>query len=110
VRAREGRRRGFGSSAAACKNATYPGDLAQALVALDAAVEITDLNGFRRLEPFATLHREPGDTPEIETRRCLASLRMRAQRAIRGPRPTALQWCTALSDRNTSSRRSRDAP
>jgi xanthine dehydrogenase YagS FAD-binding subunit len=46
--------------------ATYPGDFAQALIALDATVEITGANGRRSL-PFATLHREPGDTPDIET-------------------------------------------
>lgn len=46
--------------------ATYPGDLAQALVALDAAVETRGPKGERRI-PFAELHRPPGDTPEVET-------------------------------------------
>ena len=46
--------------------ATYPGDLAQALVALDAAVEVAGPNGARTL-PFASLHRPPGDTPHVET-------------------------------------------
>jgi xanthine dehydrogenase YagS FAD-binding subunit len=46
--------------------ATYPGDFAQALVALDAAVEITGKSGVRTI-PFAQLHRPPGDSPEIET-------------------------------------------
>jgi len=46
--------------------ATYPGDFAQALIALDAVVEIASGEGERRL-PFAALHRVPGDTPEIET-------------------------------------------
>jgi len=46
--------------------ATYPGDFAQALIALDAAVEIAGDRGSRVI-PFAELHREPGDTPQIET-------------------------------------------
>ena len=46
--------------------ATYPGDFAQALIALDAVVEIAGAEGERRL-PFAALHRTPADAPEIET-------------------------------------------
>jgi xanthine dehydrogenase YagS FAD-binding subunit len=46
--------------------AAYPGDFAQALVALDAAVEIVGPGGLRVL-PFERLHRAPGDTPHIET-------------------------------------------
>jgi xanthine dehydrogenase YagS FAD-binding subunit len=46
--------------------ATYPGDFAQALMALDASVEIANSAG-RRSMPFSRLHREPGDSPEIET-------------------------------------------
>ncbi|HEY4305421.1 MAG TPA: xanthine dehydrogenase family protein subunit M [Gemmatimonadaceae bacterium] len=46
--------------------ATYPGDLAQALVALDASVDIVGQDGTRTI-PFAMLHREPGDHPEVET-------------------------------------------
>jgi xanthine dehydrogenase YagS FAD-binding subunit len=46
--------------------ATYPGDFAQALTALDAAVEIASDSGSRTI-PFAKLHRQPGDTPDIET-------------------------------------------
>ena len=46
--------------------AAYPGDFAQALVALDAAVEITGSRG-PRVMPFEQLHRMPGDTPHIET-------------------------------------------
>jgi xanthine dehydrogenase YagS FAD-binding subunit len=46
--------------------ATYPGDFAQALIALDAEVEIAGQQGVRRI-PFANLHRVPGDTPQIET-------------------------------------------
>ena len=46
--------------------ATYPGDFAQALIALDARVEIMGAGGTRAI-PFATLHRRPGDTPELET-------------------------------------------
>ncbi|MGV7215545.1 FAD binding domain-containing protein [Bradyrhizobium sp. UFLA05-112] len=46
--------------------ATYPGDFAQALIALDAMVEITGKSGTRSL-PFAQLHKPPGNSPEIET-------------------------------------------
>lgn len=46
--------------------ATYPGDFAQALVALDAAVEIAGPGGPRVIR-FEELHRLPGDTPHIET-------------------------------------------
>jgi xanthine dehydrogenase YagS FAD-binding subunit len=46
--------------------ATYPGDFAQALIALDAVVEITGRSGVRTL-PFSELHKKPGDSPQIET-------------------------------------------
>jgi xanthine dehydrogenase YagS FAD-binding subunit len=46
--------------------ATYPGDFAQALIALDAAVELIGTSGNRTI-PFANLHRKPGDTPDKET-------------------------------------------
>src|SRR5579872_1697564 len=46
--------------------ATYPGDFAQALVALRAAVEIASAEGGRVI-PFEMLHRLPGDTPHRET-------------------------------------------
>lgn len=46
--------------------ATYPGDFAQALMALDAMVQITGKSGSRNL-PFAQLHKPPGDSPQIET-------------------------------------------
>lgn len=46
--------------------ASYPGDWAVALVALDTTVEIVGPNGQRSL-PFETFHRVPGETPEIET-------------------------------------------
>jgi xanthine dehydrogenase YagS FAD-binding subunit len=45
--------------------ATYPGDFAQALIALDAQVETQGPRGRRRI-PFAELHRLPGDTPHLE--------------------------------------------
>jgi xanthine dehydrogenase YagS FAD-binding subunit len=47
--------------------ATYPGDFAQALVALGGIVEITNADG-RRHMPFEDLHLLPGDTPHIETK------------------------------------------
>jgi xanthine dehydrogenase YagS FAD-binding subunit len=46
--------------------ATYPGDFAQALIALDATVEITGKSGVRNI-PFAELHKLPGNSPQIET-------------------------------------------
>jgi xanthine dehydrogenase YagS FAD-binding subunit len=46
--------------------ATYPGDFAQALIALDANVEILGPEG-RRVIPFSTLHRPPAGQPDIET-------------------------------------------
>src|SRR5439155_1090717 len=46
--------------------ATYAGDFAQALVALDAGVETIGPRGGRRIR-FAELHRRPGNTPHIET-------------------------------------------
>jgi xanthine dehydrogenase YagS FAD-binding subunit len=47
--------------------AAYPGDFAQALIALDARVDITGPRGNRTLA-FADLHRRPGDRPETDTR------------------------------------------
>jgi xanthine dehydrogenase YagS FAD-binding subunit len=46
--------------------ASYPGDWAQALIALDAVVETLSARGPRRF-PFADLHRPYGETPHIET-------------------------------------------
>ncbi|HEY1615084.1 MAG TPA: xanthine dehydrogenase family protein subunit M [Rhizomicrobium sp.] len=46
--------------------ATYAGDFAQALVALDADTEIVGVSGPRRLR-FEVLHALPGSTPQIET-------------------------------------------
>jgi xanthine dehydrogenase YagS FAD-binding subunit len=46
--------------------ATYAGDFAQALIALDANIEVIGPAGSRSL-PFSALHRVPGDTPDIET-------------------------------------------
>jgi xanthine dehydrogenase YagS FAD-binding subunit len=47
--------------------ATYPGDFAQALIALDASVEIVGRGQKTRVIPFAALHRPPGETPDVET-------------------------------------------
>ena len=46
--------------------AEYPGDLAQALIALDAQVTIQGLGGERRI-PFSGLHQSSGESPEVET-------------------------------------------
>jgi xanthine dehydrogenase YagS FAD-binding subunit len=45
--------------------ATYPGDFAQALIALDATVEITGKSGVRNV-PFSELHKAPESSPQIE--------------------------------------------
>jgi xanthine dehydrogenase YagS FAD-binding subunit len=45
--------------------ATYPGDFAQALTALDAQVEIMGKNGARKIA-FTKLHVQPGGTPNVE--------------------------------------------
>jgi len=44
--------------------ATYPGDMANALYALDAVVRIRGANGVERTIPVQEFHRLPGDTPE----------------------------------------------
>jgi xanthine dehydrogenase YagS FAD-binding subunit len=46
--------------------ATYPGDLAVALIALDATVSLVGPDGARSMA-FADLHREPKDKPQVET-------------------------------------------
>lgn len=46
--------------------AAHPSDLAVALVALGAAIEVRGINGQRTI-PAAEFHRLPGDTPHIET-------------------------------------------
>jgi len=46
--------------------AAYPSDLAVALVALDAAVELRGAGG-QRTVPLADFHRLPGATPHLET-------------------------------------------
>ncbi|MBY5460828.1 xanthine dehydrogenase family protein subunit M [Rhizobium leguminosarum] len=46
--------------------ATYHGDFAQALIALDASVDIIGRDGIRRIR-LADLHRPPGDRPDLET-------------------------------------------
>jgi xanthine dehydrogenase YagS FAD-binding subunit len=45
--------------------ATYPGDWAVALVAMDASVETLSPRGWRTIR-VADLHRQPGATPEVE--------------------------------------------
>ena len=45
--------------------ATYPGDWAVALVAMDASIDTLSPRGMRTIR-VADLHREPGETPQIE--------------------------------------------
>jgi xanthine dehydrogenase YagS FAD-binding subunit len=44
--------------------ATYPGDMANALYALDAVVRVRGTQGRERTIPVTEFHRLPGDTPE----------------------------------------------
>ncbi|RYG62927.1 xanthine dehydrogenase family protein subunit M [bacterium] len=44
--------------------ATYPGDMANALYALDAVVRVRGANGKERSIPVQDFHRLPGDTPQ----------------------------------------------
>lgn len=44
--------------------ATYPGDMANALYALDAVVRVRGADGRDRTMPVGEFHRLPGDTPE----------------------------------------------
>jgi xanthine dehydrogenase YagS FAD-binding subunit len=44
--------------------ATYPGDMANALYALDAVVRVRGANGKERTIPVGEFHRLPGDAPE----------------------------------------------
>ena len=47
--------------------ATYPGDMANALYALDAVVRVTSAAGRERTIRIDDFHRLPGDTPERDT-------------------------------------------
>lgn len=47
--------------------ATYPGDMAVAMRALDATIETVKPDGATRTIQIADFHRLPGDTPEVET-------------------------------------------
>ncbi|HYF38218.1 MAG TPA: xanthine dehydrogenase family protein subunit M [Gemmatimonadales bacterium] len=47
--------------------ATYPGDMANALYALDAVVRVRGAGGRGRTIPIDEFHRLPGDTPERDT-------------------------------------------
>ena len=47
--------------------AVYPSDMAVALAALDAIVQVRQANGQERAIPFADFHRLPGDRPEQDT-------------------------------------------
>ncbi len=47
--------------------ATYPGDMANALYALDAVVKIRGAKGNERSIPINDFHRLPGDTPQQDT-------------------------------------------
>jgi xanthine dehydrogenase YagS FAD-binding subunit len=46
--------------------ATYPGDMANALYALDATVRVRGADGNERAIPVADFHRLPGTTPQVD--------------------------------------------
>jgi len=46
--------------------ATHPSDMAVALIALDAVVEVENVRGTRRI-PLTEFYLPPGDTPQLET-------------------------------------------
>ncbi|HEX8187805.1 MAG TPA: xanthine dehydrogenase family protein subunit M [Pyrinomonadaceae bacterium] len=46
--------------------ATYPGDMANALYALEATVRVRGANGKERAIPVGDFHRLPGDTPHVD--------------------------------------------
>ncbi|MFY1670235.1 FAD binding domain-containing protein [Plantactinospora sp. WMMB334] len=86
----------FGGSASCI--ATYPGDLAVALVAFDAVVDVVGPGG-RRTVPVSELHREPGDTPHIDH----VLRRDEIIVAVRVPRTTAGRGSTYLKIRDRES-------
>ncbi|WP_062228953.1 FAD binding domain-containing protein [Aureimonas frigidaquae] len=47
--------------------ATHPSDMAVAMRLLDAVIETVDAKGQERRIPIAEFHRQPGDTPHIES-------------------------------------------
>jgi xanthine dehydrogenase YagS FAD-binding subunit len=55
----------FGASHACI--ATHPSDMAVALVALEASVEVLSPSGQARAFPILELHRLPGETPQADT-------------------------------------------
>jgi xanthine dehydrogenase YagS FAD-binding subunit len=64
--------------------AVYPGDWAVALTAFDATVDVVGPQGARSI-PIQQLHREPGQTPQVETSLAAEELIVR----IRVPRSRA---------------------
>jgi xanthine dehydrogenase YagS FAD-binding subunit len=54
--------------------ANYPGDFANALIALEAEVSLLSLDGTSRTLAFEDLHRLPGETPHIETNLAVGDL------------------------------------
>jgi xanthine dehydrogenase YagS FAD-binding subunit len=78
--------------------ATHPSDMAVALLALDAVVELNGQDGARNV-PIGDFHRLPGDTPHIET--VLAPGEMIT--AIRVPASAAAQRSHYLKVRDRAS-------
>ena len=94
--------------------ATHPSDMAVALAALDAVVEVESVRGTRRI-PLADFHRLPGDTPHIETELAadelitaveLPPLPVAAELALpQGARPRLVRLRAGLGGRGAGRRR-----
>ncbi|MGC4769913.1 FAD binding domain-containing protein [Micromonospora sp. DT44] len=78
--------------------ATHPSDLAVALAALDAVVEVQDTDGVRDV-PMVDLHRSPGNHPERETTLARGALIT----AVRLPALPAARRSTYLKARDRAS-------
>ena len=78
--------------------ASYPGDLAPVLVALEASVVVMGQGGLRSV-PLEGLHRQPGETPERETILAPQELIL----AVRVPASSCLKRSTFVKLRNRAS-------
>ncbi|MFG2059713.1 FAD binding domain-containing protein [Micromonospora sp. NPDC048930] len=76
--------------------ATHPSDLAVALVALDAVLEVHEPGGAAREVPLTELHRTPGEHPERETTLPRGALIT----AVRVPPLSFARRCTYLKARD----------
>src|SRR5262249_43176850 len=76
--------------------AAHPSDMAVAMAALDAKIEIVVPNGAGRKIPIEMLYRPPGDTPNIETTLAPGEL---IQSVVLPPPPPGRQVYRKVRDR-----------